>query len=205
MLQYIEEVINKNEYDIRLKKEKKGYRLLFKTGINRIGILYKISAALYVQNWNIIEMNATTGEGGVVEDSFLIEPMEKRLPYILEYTLVSAIDKLLNSDLTVMSFVAKHPKKYRVLQGSKRKESGKLAIKETGSDSFMLLIETQDRPGLIFEITQVLYRLYFDIVKMESTTIGERAYDKLMVMRDPEKKGRNDAQLLNEALSKIVE
>jgi [protein-PII] uridylyltransferase len=204
MSENINQLMNKSEYDIRLEKEKKRYRLYFNTAKNRLGILYKISAALYVQNWNIIEMNAVTRQDGVVEDSFLIEPMEEKLSYILKYTLLSDIKKLLNSDLTAMSYISKFPKKWKGLYENNRKDSGKVTVRELSFHRYTLLIETVDRPGLIFEITQALYRFFFDIINMESVTKSERAYDKILVIRDPEKRSENDAQILKEALMKIA-
>jgi UTP:GlnB (protein PII) uridylyltransferase len=194
----------KKKYDIRLMKEQKTYRLLFQTGENRIGMLYKIAAVLYVQNWNIREMNALTREDGIVDDFFIIEPMEKRIPYIMEYSLVSGIEKLLHSDLTVMKFVSKFPKKLKTLHKANREGSGKVSVEEIQKGVYSVSLETHDRPGLIFEITQALYRLYFDIVRMDSTTIAHLAYDQLIVVRDPEKKSKKDALLLKEALDKVL-
>ena len=204
MLQYLEKLAKKSGYDIRLEKDKKKYKLFFITGKNRIGILYKISAAMYVENWNIIEMNAFTNENGVVEDCFLIEPMVKRLPYIMEYTLLSTIDRLLKSDLTVVNYISKHSGKWKALQNRKGHPAGVLIVKENTDDVYDIIMETEDRPGLIFEITQVLYRFYFDIKKMESVTIDGRAHDKIQVVRDSDKKSKSDGKILREALDKIV-
>jgi [protein-PII] uridylyltransferase len=194
----------KKAHEIKMIKEKQGYRLNFKSVDNRIGILYKISAALYVQNWNIIELSAKTSEEGYIEDSFLIEPMEKRISYIMEYSLVSTIERLLKNDLTVMNYVSKYPKKWKNIHSESRKKTGKLDVSET-DEGLIISIETEDRPGLIFEITQILYRLYFDIKNMESDTVDDKAIDKLLVKRDPEKSSKYDSQILKETLQKIIE
>ncbi|MDH4263051.1 MAG: hypothetical protein OEV78_08410 [Spirochaetia bacterium] len=204
MLEKIEFFMNKDEYDIKLKKEKNRYRLHFNTGKNRLGILYKISAALYVQNWNIIELNADTREDGVVEDSFLIEPIEEKLSYFQEHTLLSAIKKLLNSDISAMSYISKYPNKWKKIHDSKRLETGKVAVSELSYNRYSLVIETEDRPGLIFEITQILYRFFFDIIHMESVTEKDRAFDKILVIRDPDKRSKDDANILKVAIEKII-
>jgi len=204
MLTLMEETMKK-KYDVRLIKEQKSYRLLFQTGENKIGILYKIAAVLYVQNWNIREMNAMTREDGIIDDYFIIEPLEKRIPYILEYSLVSGIEKLLSSDLTVMRFLARFPKRLKALQKTHQKGASKVEVDEIENGVYVVSVETQDRPGLIFEITQALYRLYFDIGSMESTTIAHLAYDRLVVTRDPQKKSDKDALILKEVLDKVLE
>ncbi|MDH4200731.1 MAG: hypothetical protein OEV66_10165 [Spirochaetia bacterium] len=193
-----------SQYEVRLMKQKKGYLLLFKTNENRIGILYKISAALYVQNWNIIEMSATTSDDGIIEDTFLVEPMEKRLAYIMEYTLLRSIHTLLKGNSTVMGYISRYPGKLRGLDLSK-KQFRKLEVNVRTGNQFELMIETDDRPGLIFEITQILYRLYFDILKMESQTMGNKAVDKILVAREAGKESKYDSQILAEALDKIVD
>lgn len=203
--QNIEKTIIKNGYDLRLKRENKKYKLYFKTQQNRIGIIYKISAVLYIKNWNILEMNAILSENGVVETTFLIEPIEKSPPFFYKWALLKDINQLLNTDINVMTYVSKFPEKWNVLHEQKQGNPVKLAVKNNKKEGgYDLFIETRDRPGLIFEITQILYRMYFNIVKMESVTRNSRAYDRILVIRDPDKAGKNDGDLLTDALGKIL-
>lgn len=191
-------------YDIRLEKEEKRYRLYFKTSENRSGILYRISAALYIENWNIIELSATTIDGEV-QDCFLIEPLDNRISFLMENSLLSTIRRLMNNNITVMNYIAKFPVKWRNLMSSDKRDICKLEVSELSDEEYEIIIETEDRPGLIFEITQTLYRLYFDILKMESETFGKKATDKIYVVREAGKKSKYDSHILKEALDKIVD
>lgn len=199
----VETTISLDKLEDKLKDQ---YMLSLSVNTNRMGILYSISAAMYMRKWNIVKAEARTIEGKGIVDTFIIEPLGIGFAkQIKARALMSDLNKLIRGDLTVVEYTSQ---KLFTLQKSAQfnKHTKKIIqiTKQPNTRYWEISLETSDRPGLLFHITKALYLTYFDIITLDSYSRKGRAFDKLIVSREAGKETKNDDYILRESLSKII-
>ena len=85
-----------------------------------------------------------------------------------------------------MHYLSSYPKKLEELYSYHQK--GHKPVIEIADapegDHTILRVNTVDRPGLLFEISQLLYLLYVDIISFEAAGEGDNAKDIFLIRRE---------------------
>ncbi len=198
----------KRELDAEIKMSRIGdeYILSLHISTNRMGILYAITAAMYVRGWNILKAQALTAEGEGILDTFIIEPTDSIFTNPLKTRrLMSDLKMLIRGEVAVPEYIEQNlPRKKTALTKKAPRKRLIQINKSKDARYWEISVETDDRPGLLFDITRLLYLTYFDIVKLDSDTRRGRAYDRIVVCREPGMGDIDDDHTLRQSISKII-
>ncbi|MCS6984394.1 MAG: hypothetical protein NZM25_04585 [Leptospiraceae bacterium] len=182
-------------------------KLFVKKAKDEKGIVYRLTAVLYVHDWNIMRAMIKTSEHGQVQDEFEIESKEKNLNADEIKSLQQDFEKLFLNRLSVVDYLSSYPDKLEKLKAH-RSQAGKaqIQISESPKKNLAILrIKTKDRPGLLLEVAQVLYLLHLDIVSLEAGMIGQDADDIFYIRHENNKALEGDDRLrLLDELRKVL-
>lgn len=171
------------------------------------GIIYRLTAVLYVHDYDILRAMVNTTEQGQVQDEFEIESQKQDIDTKTINMLLQDFEKLFLKKISVMDYLQAYPEKIEKLKDSRSNlRKPQIQISESPKKNIAILrIKSQDRPGLLFAIAQVLYILQYDILSIEAGKIHSDV-DDIFYIR-PEKETPLNAeerlQLLNE-LQKVL-
>ena len=176
-----------DSYELSVLKRKQLYDLTFKNENNEKGLIYKLTSVLFVHGWNIIQATAKTNFDGIVEDSFLIEPIDQTS--FTDETLQNInkdLTQLLKGDVSVLEYLTQYPQVSKKLESFHNiRNVAKIDISQTNDPSLTILtIQSSDRPGLLFEISQVLYLLNFDIESFKASYNEDGIFDTLYLRKE---------------------
>jgi len=198
----------KHDINLKISKLRAGeFELIVEFPYDEPGILYKISAVLYIRNWNILELIATPSDADGVFDKFVIKSMESGPIFLVQKALLmSDLRYILKKEVSVSQYLMFFKEKRKtginmiysqpVVHVTKSKKEKNILI---------IKIFASDRPGLIFSVVEVLYHLYFNISSMRSDTKQNIAYDEIVVQRDLDKVSENDEKILKESLKNVLQ
>lgn len=165
------------------------------------GILYKITGVLFVYNWNILSADIHT-ENSEIEDEFLLEPFEnahidkKKLEQIEE-----EIMSLLLNQVHMSEYLSKFPDRTKVLIDSMKPYPGTRIYFEILRDpkKVRIHLETRDRPGLLYFVSQIFFLADFNVIDFKANTIGNIAQDVFTIQKknDTEFSERNIKEIEN--------
>ena len=158
--------------------------LKYQTKDNEKGIIYKIAGVLYVHGYSVIKASVYTDEDGNISDYFeAVKYGDSAYPVD---SLEEDLRSLLDSKMTVMTYITKFPEKYYRFFNDRDKEitANLSVLPGEKAHCAEISLSTSDRPGLIFEITQVLYMMYYDIVSISADTENSNVNDKLIIQRE---------------------
>lgn len=167
-----------------LAYELKGDHCLLKLIIpeNSKGIIYRVTAVLFAHGWDILEANFEIIPNGKIHDLFFIRnlhgiQMDDQTLHLIKNDLrelfeggVPVSDYLENFELPPMQPPTSQP----IIQ----------VFNPEKSDSTVLDIKTQDRPGLLFEISQLLFLLDIDILSVTAQSDGGWIRDTFLLRKD---------------------
>lgn len=171
-------------HDLKVTYKAKDLDLSYACRQNSKGIIYRISAVLYVHGFSIQNALVTTTGDNEVVDKFTAFLYADVAPDIEQLKL--DLDNLLSDKVTVMTYISQFPEKYhRIFQDRSQTTFRELTVVpgETSRQAEIKLI-TLDRPGLIFEITQLLYMMYYDIKTIKAETNENSVTDHLVIQRE---------------------
>lgn len=172
-----------NLVDISCTSTRNGYYILKLTvSRNQRGIIYRVSAALFAHGWNIREAIAETVQDGMVKDVFIIENLrqQKMTEHDLQVIHEDLI-ALINGEISVVDYFIKmnaDPGKHRIDFLHQV-----TVFNPSNVDSTVLDIRTMDRPGLLFEITLLLFIFNVDIISF-TARIEEGEVRDSFLLRD---------------------
>lgn len=171
-------------YSLSLLELEDSLKLEYRTKENEKGIIYKIAGVLYVHGYSIVKASVSTGLEGEIYDNFEAVKFGNAIQSIGE--LESDLRMLLDSRMTVMTYITKFPEKYyRFFVDRQSGPTNSLTVLPGANASLAeISLTTSDRPGLIFEMTQVLYMMYYDIVSISADTKDSNVNDKLVIQRE---------------------
>lgn len=134
---------------------------------NRKGIIYKVTAVLFAHGYDILEANIETVEGQV-RDIFAIRNIYGKTLTSTEFDQIKKeIYELVFGDMLVIDYL----NQFELPQAKPSSHVPSIYIyNPEGGDSTVLDIHTKDRPGLLFEISQLLYLMDIDILSVTATT-----------------------------------
>lgn len=169
-------------------------RLLFSSRQNEAGILYRISAVLFVHGWSIDWAHVRTEGDGQVDDVFSIHRIDGAplapasiSPGSLEQ-IEADLDRLL-SGADMNGYLEAHPQRMEALARTVQHTESTVVSIQPGADdaiastSARLQIDSPDRAGMLFVLTQTLFVLGYDILRFEAATEGGEAHDSFEVRK----------------------
>ncbi|EMY78250.1 ACT domain protein [Leptospira weilii serovar Ranarum str. ICFT] len=147
------------------------YALKVNISNNEIGIIYRVTAALFVRGWTIEEAVAETSQDGYISDIFIVRNLEN-LPMTEEMLQVIQTDlkEMFFQGVSVLSYLEKFPEKAEYLKNKERYPIELFLFNSQGSDCTVMDLRMKDRPGIIFEISQLLFLYGIDILSFKAVT-----------------------------------
>ena len=142
------------------------YRLVLQSMQNAAEILYRLSAMLYVYQWDIKQADVRTLEDDRINDVFIIQPGNPAVVDELLYDQMFA-------DLESLYFRGEEVDAYLVRKNKPLPEKHSIKGKvnfQINTDSLVVTVKSDDRPGLLFSLTGVFARESIDIAQAEILT-----------------------------------
>jgi [protein-PII] uridylyltransferase len=180
-----------NSFELSYAPKGQEYILKLTVPENQKGIIYRVTAVLFAHGWDIKEAIFETIGDGLVKDIFIIQSINgislssDGLALIREDLL-----GLFREDFSVIDYIEKFPD-LPLLRPSKNPPIVQI-YNPTSSDSTVLDIKTQDRSGLLFEISQILYLFDIDILSVTARTEDGIVRDSFLLRRDISEKLTTD-------------
>lgn len=152
------------------------------------GILYKITGVLFVHNWNIVsaEINTINGE---IEDEFVIQPIESsKLNKIKLDRIEAEIMDLLTNTIHMSEYLSKFPERTKILIENMKSYPNTKLYFEILNDPKKLRIhlETIDRPGLLYFLSQIFYLSDFNVLDFLAKTEDKFVKDSFTIQKKSE-------------------
>ena len=186
----------RNMFELTCVEKGSYYLLKLTLPENRKGIIYRVTAVLFAHGWDILEANFEILSGGTVKDIFLIRSFRNSIMDKLNLSIIeSDLHKLFEKDLAVIDYLESFPD-LPLLRPSERPPSIQI-FNPSSIDSTVLDIRTTDRPGLLFEISQLLYLFDIDIVSVTAKSEDGKVRDSFLLRQDASNK------LTDELMEKI--
>lgn len=190
-------------FDLSIHNYFNKYILKLTFGENRKGIIYRVTAVLFAHGYEILEANLEIVDG-IIRDVFVVQGISGKLMNSEEFLQIKQeMYELLLGDVLVIDYLNKFSLPPRT--PSIPKPPMIYIYNPEGSDCTVLDIHTQDRPGLLFDISQLLYIMDIDIVSVIATTEKGMARDTFLIrIHDTEKLDENTQEKLKEGLINLL-
>ncbi|MCB1179504.1 MAG: hypothetical protein KDK36_18125 [Leptospiraceae bacterium] len=193
-----------NNITIICEKKESNYFLKLSHLENQVGIIYRATAVLFAYGWDILEANFEISENNLIEDIFLIRNNQnEEMTEISLKKIQTDLEELFFKDLKVIDYLERFPALTLT-----HPESTPPFIKiynPSTIDCTVLDIRTSDRPGLLFEISQLLYLLDIDIISVTAKTEDQMVRDSFLLrMNQTEMLDLKTMEKLEEGLAKIL-
>ncbi|HMV45202.1 MAG TPA: hypothetical protein PK079_25455 [Leptospiraceae bacterium] len=173
----------KNSQTIDLTCSSKGnssYLLKVTVSHNEKGIIYKVTSVLFAHGWDIEEAVAETVDGRLVKDVFLIRNLEgKKLSEQAFQKIRSDLNSLFYEGNSVTEYLQASDKNVNAF---KKPYNSTVNVFNPPSIEFTVLdIRTLDRPGLLYEISQILYLYDIDIISFTAKSENHVIRDSFLI------------------------
>lgn len=200
-------LIKKHKQMIELTCTDKGnfsYLLKVTVSLNEKGIIYKVTSVLFAHGWDIEEAVAETVDGKLVKDVFIIRNLfgqkmtDKDLSQIR-----SDLNSLFCEDVSVIEYIGKSGKD---VNSYKKPFNSIVNLFNPPSIDFTVLdIRTLDRPGLLYEISQILYLYNIDIISFTAKSENKVIRDSFLICTpDRERLREEDCAKLKDKLLSVL-
>lgn len=158
------------------------YALKVNISKNEIGIIYRVTAVLYVHGWNIEEAIAETSMDGYIQDIFIVKRIDGS-PMTDEHlnAIHADLHELFYGGMSVMNYLANHPEKMESLRAKVEIPPEIFLFNSEISDSTVMDLRMEDRPGILFEISQILFLFGVDILSFKAVTDSGQVRDTFLV------------------------
>lgn len=167
--------------------DEKNARLLYSSMLNETGILYRITGVLYIHGWSIDSAIVKTETLGGVDDIFSIHKVDAgQMDQTQLERIEHDMDMLLRGEIHMSEYLSSYPERIQSLVLSMREESETRLEVEIADDpaTASIFLQTKDRPGILFMITQILFLLDYDIIKFEANTDQGIARDDFEIRKN---------------------
>ena len=148
------------------------------------GILYRITAVLFVHNWDIISATIRT-VNNKIEDIFTIEPHHHNISITKEILekIESDLYRLLSNQTHISEYLAHYPEKTRTIIRSMIPDPHTEVELEPIEENKRLKIylRTLDRPGLLYLTSQILFLTDLNVLEFFAKTESNLAIDTFIV------------------------
>ena len=172
-----------NTFELTFAPKGTEYILKLTVPENQKGIIYRVTAVLFAHGWDIKEAIFETIGDGLVKDVFIIQSLSgisltSDGLALIRYDLLG----LFREDFSVIDYIEKFPD-LPLLKPTKNPPIVHI-YNPSSSDSTVLDIKTQDCPGLLFEISQILFLFDVDILSVTARTEDGIVRDSFLLRRD---------------------
>ena len=158
------------------------YELYFNSKANDKGVLHRLAAVLYVNNWNIISAKATKLHDSAIEDIIVIESLSgKKFDKKMKTRISQGLDWLLDREISINDFLQNFPEKTRIRNANEGYSTDIKIRKDIHEGQLSIEIQTHDRPGLLMDITKVFDLLSIDIIEFEANVFENKVRDFFQV------------------------
>ncbi|GBF37859.1 hypothetical protein [Leptospira johnsonii] len=158
------------------------YALKVNISKNEIGIIYRVTAVLYVHGWNIEEAIAETSTDGYIQDIFIVKRIDGS-PMTDEHlnAIHADLHELFYGGMSVMNYLSNHPEKMESLRAKVENAPEIFLFNSEISDSTVMDLRMEDRPGILFEISQILFLFGVDILSFKAVTDSGQVRDTFLL------------------------
>lgn len=151
------------------------YKLQFLFPSDTSGILYRVTTVLFAFGWDILSAYSRPNEEAEVEDIFIVSSTRhEALSKTVCENILAAVRELISGETTPDEFIARYPEKLQQIKNAKATKSDFILEADPKHHCSRLIVERPDRPGVLMQITQVLYALGLDIMTFsaEASVLG---------------------------------
>jgi len=171
-LKLIKTYKNKTHIEINQNKKKLATEIIVYTK-DQPGLLYKLSGAITISGFNVIEAKVSTLTNGMVLDVIYVRDLNHKMLDSLYHfpTLKENLYKVLSKEKFLKENIKKEKIKYS--KNNSLNINNKVFIDNNMSDKYTIIeINTLDRIGLIYELTKKFYLLKLKISSAKILTMG---------------------------------
>ncbi|MCB1172083.1 MAG: ACT domain-containing protein [Leptospiraceae bacterium] len=158
--------------EISLSAADEGYRLQIESKINEIGLLFRLCAVLFRHNWYILQARIFSPDEHSICDEFLIRPQDEKhvIDNALMRLMATDLESLLFDNVSVLEYLNEnHREDKALLRESNRSHHQEVSI-DTSDNRVVIEIRSQDRSGLLLEISQAFYLMNINILEAKIQT-----------------------------------
>ena len=178
------------------------YILKLSNSQNEIGIICRATAILFAHGWNIIEATAETSEHGIVDDIFVVQSLNNEKMTVVRLSEIRTdLEQMLYNGLSIMEYLGSKLKTLSHREIAYEKNSVHLYNPES-IDLTVMDVRALDRPGLLFEISEILFLSGIDIISFTAKTERGEVRDTFLLREESGKRITDESRL--ERLSKGI-
>jgi len=158
------------------------YKLQFLFPHDASGILYKVTTVLFAYGWDILSAYSRPNEDAEVEDIFIVSSTRhEALTKTACDTILDAVQELIEKRVTPDEFIARYPEKVQQIKNARATKSDFLFEPYPKQHCSRLVVERPDRPGVLMQLTQVLYALGLDIISFSAEAVIQGVRDEFLI------------------------
>ncbi|WP_157210483.1 hypothetical protein [Turneriella parva] len=158
------------------------YKLQFLFPHDASGILYKVTTVLFAYGWDILSAYSRPNEDAEVEDIFIVSSTRhEALTKTACDTILEAVQELIQGDVTPDEFIARYPEKVQQIKNARATKSDFVFEAYPKQHCSRLVVERPDRPGVLMQLTQVLYALGLDIISFSAEAVVQGVRDEFLI------------------------
>lgn len=158
------------------------YKLQFLFPNDASGILYKVTTVLFGFGWDILSAYSRPNEDAQVEDIFIVTSTKhEALTKTACELILTAIRELISGETTPEDFIARYPEKVQQIRNARAARSDFVFEPYPKQHCSRLVVERPDRPGVLMQITQVLYTLGLDIISFSAEAVVHGVRDEFLI------------------------
>jgi len=158
------------------------YKLQFIFPTDASGILYRVTTVLFAYGWDILSAYSRPNEEAEVEDIFIVSSTKhEALTKSICDKILTAIRELVSGAATPEEFIARYPEKIQQIKNARAIRSDFVFEPHPKQHCSRLVVERPDRPGVLMQITQVLYTLGLDIIAFSAEAVVQGVRDEFLI------------------------
>jgi UTP:GlnB (protein PII) uridylyltransferase len=158
------------------------YKLQFLFPTDASGILYKVTTVLFAYGWDILSAYSRPNEEAEVEDIFIVtSTRHEALSKSACDTILSAVRELISGETTPDNFISRFPERVQQLKNARAIRSDFVFEPYPKKHCSRLVVERPDRPGVLMQITQVLYTIGLDIISFSAEAVVQGVRDEFLI------------------------
>lgn len=179
------------------------YKLQFVFPTDASGILYKVTTVLFAYGWDILSAYSRPNEDAEVEDIFIVtSTRHEALSKSACEKVLADVKSLIGGEMAPDDFIAQFPEKIQQIKNARTIKSDFVLEADAKHHCSRLIVERPDRPGVLMQITQVLYTLNLDIINFSAEAVVQGVRDVFLINHaDGTEISEKDRQFLSDLLN----
>ena len=181
----LKNIAHDNDLKILAIPKDNGYTLKLSISQNEIGIICRVTAVLFLHGWDIIEANAETSKNGFVTDVFYIQNKNgQKINSISLEEIRKDLYQLFFEELSIMQYFESRTRleSFHYLKPSLIKSVNIYNPKD--NDVTIIDVRAKDRPGILFQISQILFLYGIDILSFTARSEDGEIRDTFLVRKE---------------------